>query len=143
MKSLALLLFIPLASSPLRYKQLTWADFKGAPEKSNVLARTCSGIVIEKDTAYAIFEPDKSWTRTTDVATLRHEQLHFTITKFWAEDISRWRKEWHGTEEINSKVQYFLEEWDSWERQYDKETDHGNNLEKQKAWEQFINEIVQ
>lgn len=127
-KSFLLLLFIPFANSPIRYRQLTWADFKGKPTNDH-LASTCSGIVIESDTAYAVFEPDKSWTRTNDVATLRHEQLHFTITELIAQSISRRTFD-------KVYVESMLEYWNKVETRYDFETKHGTNSAEQKKWEQ-------
>lgn len=135
MKSLFFLLFIPFTNAPISYRQLTWADFKGKPTNDH-LASTCSGIVIEKDTAYAVFEPDKSWTRTTDVATLRHEQLHFTITAYWADFIS---KEHRLKPPLSAhSIDQILQHWSDMEEQYDKETDNGRDLAAQKKWEQRI-----
>ena len=132
MKLILLILFIPFASGPIRYKQLTWTDFKGIPT-SDHLASTCSGIVIEKDTAYAVFEPDKSWTRTNSVATLRHEQLHFDITDRFAKQISMRlkTKNW-----LN--LDGWVDDWEEMETRYDKETDHGNDAEAQARWEREI-----
>jgi hypothetical protein len=126
-------------NSPVRYRQLTWADYKGTPTNDH-LASTCSGIVIEKDTAYAIFEPNRSWTRTNDAATLRHEQLHFAITEKWAAEICMWIK-------TNNKVtqcycmpdfSFELNSWEKEEARYDAETNHGQDTEAQKQWEEKI-----
>lgn len=134
MKSLLLFLFIPFTIPPIPYRQLTWEDYKGKPEAGSTIARSYTGIVIEKDTAYAIFEPGMSWTKTNSVVTLRHEQGHFAITKMYAQFI---------TEDMNKKdhhrlSEYLLENWGRTEDRYDEETDHGNNLEKQKEWEERI-----
>ena len=132
MKSLLFLLLIPFANSPISYRQLTWADYKGKPQ-SSAIASTCSGIVIEKDTAYAIFEPDRSWTRTNDPAILRHEQLHFAIAKLFANKLI-YRK----TVFSNNYADYVLGEWEAMEERYDRETDHGRNPAAQKQWEEKI-----
>lgn len=132
MKSLLLLLLIPFASTPVRYRQLTWADFKGKPTNDH-LASTCSGIVIESDTAYAVFEPDKSWTRTNDVATLRHEQLHFSITKKFAEFVA-----WDAKTNDESHIVWDLQEWSRAEEAYDSETNHGQDTAAQRQWEEKI-----
>ncbi len=132
MKPLLLLLLIPFSNRPISYRQLTWADYKGKPQ-SSAIASTCSGIVIEKDTAYAIFEPDRSWTRTNDPAILRHEQLHFAITEKYADAITRSYK-------VNDYryVTMKIEEWDREEERYDYETEHGQNIAAQKQWEEKI-----
>lgn len=131
MKSLLLILFIHFANSPVRYRQLTWADFKGKPTNDH-LASTCSGIVIESDTAYAVFEPDKSWTRTNDVAILRHEQLHFAITNKWAHTINAFIKQ-----HINNCGDC-LRDWNAMELWYDEETNHGQDTSAQRQWEEKI-----
>jgi hypothetical protein len=133
MKSLLLILFIPFSNTPISYRQLTWYDFKGVPQPGSTIARSYTGIVIEKDTAYAIFESDKSWTRTNDVATLRHEQVHFAITRLYAEFIS---DELKGKKKPN--IDDLLERWGIAEDNYDKDTDHGRNDAEQKKWEEMI-----
>src|ERR1043165_2329826 len=82
MKLLLLLFLLPFTSTPIGYRQLQWSDFKGRPPaNTEASACTCTNIAIGYDTAYAIFIPERSWTKTKDVALLRHEQLHFAITK--------------------------------------------------------------
>lgn len=132
MKSLLLFLFIPFTLPPIPYRQLTWEDFKGKPEAGSTIARSYTGIVIEKDTAYAIFEPGMSWTKTNGVATLKHEQLHFAITKRWASIIT------HSLIYGTLYVCDYLRKWGEEEDRYDLDTDHGNNAEKQKEWEDKI-----
>lgn len=132
MKLYLLLLLIPFTNPPIGYRQLTWGDFKGKPTNDHA-ASTCTGIVIRPDTAYAIFEPDESWTRTSNPAVLQHEQLHFAITKRYASKIASAKR---GLS-INV-VDYLLGEWEATELRYDAETDHGLNAEKQKEWEQKI-----
>lgn len=132
---LYLLLFL---SPPIPYRQLSWSDFKGKPEAGPTIARSCTGIVIEKDTAYAIFEPDRSWTRTNDVATLRHEQGHFAITKIFASKIDQWKTYNPVDHSYSENIHYWLDRWDEMEIRYDLETDHGRNEAEQKRWEEMI-----
>jgi hypothetical protein len=137
MKLLLLLLFIPFSSAPISYRQLAWDDFKGvAPANTEASACTCTNIAIGWDTAYAIFIPERSWSKTNDLELLRHEQFHFTITYYWANFISKERKlkppySAHNIEQI-------LRHWHDMEVQYDLETDHGRNTEAQKQWEKKI-----
>lgn len=134
MKSLLLFLLIPFSNSPISYRQLSWSDFKGKPTNDHA-ASTCTGIVIEKDTAYAIFEPDESWTRTSNPIVLKHEQVHFAITKLYAEKIAWLTK---SRCECYSEIAEELKKWEAMEQSYDLITDHGLNVEKQKEWEQNI-----
>lgn len=125
MKSLILFLFLPFPKE-IPYRTLSWSDFKGKPEKG-ALATTCSGIVIDGGKTIAVFYPYESGTLTNDVAALRHEQLHFDITQTYARKIK---------EGCDSKDA--IKEWILLEDKYDKETNHGLNMEIQKQWEQKI-----
>jgi len=131
---LYLLLFL---SPPIPYRQLSWSDFRGTPPIAiEASACTCTNIVIGMDTAYAIFDPTRSWTKTTDADVLRHEQFHFNITYYWANFIAREMKlkppySAHSIDQV-------LRLWRKMQRQYDRETDHGRNEVEQKRWEQLI-----
>lgn len=125
MKLLFVILFLPFPKE-VPYRTLSWSDFKGKPEKG-ALATTCSGIVIEGNKTVAIFYPYESGTLTNDVAALRHEQLHFDITQMYARKIK-----------YGSDSKEAIKEWILLEDQYDKETNHGLNMEVQKKWEQKI-----
>jgi len=133
MKLLLIIFLLPFTSTPIGYRELKWSDFKGKPTNDHA-ASTCTGIVIEKDTAYAIFEPEKSWTRTANPATLRHEQVHFAITREYAILISNQLKYGWGFEYISKT----LDEWGDKEMQYDKQTDHGRDSTAQRRWEEQI-----
>lgn len=131
MKLFLLIFLLPFTSTPIGYRQLRWEDFKGKPTNDHI-ASTCTGIVIEKDTAYAVFEPDRSWTRTKDKRILRHEQLHFKITQHWASVLASYKVE------RDLYIPYILEEWNQDQLRYDRETDHGRDSTAQKRWEQEI-----
>ncbi len=135
MKPLLLLLLIPFTSTPpIPYRQLTWEDFKGKPPaNTEAYACTCTNIAIGYDTAYAIFIPERSWTKTNDAAVLRHEQLHFAITKSWAYNIYFCIKYNH-----QDAIPDNLRLWSSMQRQYDFETNHGTDSVAQKHWEELI-----
>lgn len=136
MKALILILFIPFASTPISYRQLTWADFKGKPPaNTEASACTCTNIAIGYDTAYAIFIPEKSWTKTKDAALLRHEQLHLAITREWAEKISWYLK---ARCSCSTEIGAAINIWRIKEQQYDRETDHGRDSTAQSRWEQSI-----
>ena len=123
MKYLLLILLLPFYSSPsITYRTLTWKDFKGAPTNDHA-ASSCTGIVIEKDTAYAIFEPDRSWTRTSDLVILRHEQLHFAITKECAEKICL-NLHYPDSNGRSKLIEFNLLMWQIMEERYDTETNH-------------------
>lgn len=136
MNSLILLL-ITVLTPPVSYRQLQWSDFKGKPPAgTEAHACTCSNIVIGMDTAYAIFLPDKSWTRTNDSALLRHEQVHFDITRRFAKKVDEYLKCKSYT--CKEPVGFILDRWRLQQAQYDIETDHGQNATEQKRWEEMI-----
>lgn len=133
MKLFFVALCLMITHDPIRYKQLSWDDFKGQPQNLTSIASTCSGIVVEKDTAYAIFDPYRSWTRTCDPYILAHEQLHFDISQKWATYISMWQKQ-----EWVSMVQWAFGRWEIEEIQYDTETKHGQDTAEQRRWEKSV-----
>lgn len=139
MKQYLLLLLIPFTNPPLSYRQLTWGDYRGVvPVGVDHDAVTCTNISIGPDSVYAIFLPDRSWTKTTDKVLLRHEQLHFAITRYWAERINQFRVYNAVEHEYSRNLPYYLDQWRAMQRQYDAETNHGTDTTAQKRWEELI-----
>lgn len=136
-------------------RKLKWSDFLGEVPKSKYLATTYTTIRAIPIT-YCIdslqynitsdFLCDESWTKDrVSVSLLAHEQLHFDISELAARKI---RKEYSEYNLMDLKTSYkklsdifkkystsFL---DSMEIKYDKETNHGVNLEIQLLWEKKI-----
>lgn len=86
-----------------------------------------------------------SWGRpeSRNAGTLRHEQIHFDITRLVVEKFKeRLRKAELTIEDYDSEIQYqFLESFREMNRdqeQYDGETGHGLNAGAQAAWDQKI-----
>lgn len=132
MKLLLLIFLLPFTSTPIGYRQLQWSDFKGKPPaNTEASACTCTNIAIGYDTAYAIFIPERSWTKTNDVGLLRHEQGHFAITKWWANEVS-WRIK------FCQSVDVMLNTWRKEQARYDLETNHGQDTAAQRRWEEQI-----
>ncbi len=136
MKPLLLLLLIPFTTPPIGYRQLTWEDFKGKPPvAAQGDACTCTNIAIGYDTAYAIFIPERSWTKTKDVRLLRHEQLHFAVTRNYADSIT-----WYLRARCSCSIEIgeMINKWRITEQHYDAETNHGIDTIAQKHWEELI-----
>lgn len=138
--------------------RLEWSDFSGKPiEGTSVVAVTASGITFSFSTkktstrlvdydyiVKADFYPEKSWYskhRSTDNI-LNHERLHFDITELFARkfrqriattrftlDISRQMERLHNA--INAELEAL-------QNQYDSESNHSQNIEKQKEWQAKI-----
>src|SRR6185295_13909849 len=137
MKLFLLIFLLPLTSTPIGYRQLQWSDFKGKPPtNTEASACTCTNIAIGYDTAYAIFLPERSWTKTSDPEVLRHERLHFAITRDYATLICAWVKV---KNQMHKGYPDFSAELNAWKRkqaQYDAETDHGRDSTAQRRWEE-------
>jgi hypothetical protein len=137
MKLFLILFLLPFTSTPIGYRELKWSDFKGKPPaNTEASACTCTNIAIGYDTAYAIFIPERSWTKTNSPEVLRHEQFHFTITYYWADFIAREMKlkppySAHHIEQI-------IRHWREMQEKYDRETAHGTDTVAQRRWEEQI-----
>ncbi|MNL35691.1 hypothetical protein D3C87_1577340 [compost metagenome] len=91
-----------------------------------------------------------SWGRpeSRDAGTLRHEQIHFDITRLVVEKFKeRLRKAELTFEDYDSEIQYqFLEafrEMNHDQEQYDGETGHGLNAGVQAAWDKKIAQQIE
>lgn len=98
---------------------------------------------------FAIFEKNRSYTvDTVSVKLLEHEQLHFDIAELYARKI---RKAIHElqVQKIEDRNKYYaiinkmLDELDSVEDQYDKETIHGMIVKEQAKWEKNIKQQLE
>jgi len=150
-----------IQSSSLMYwredLKLTWENFKGqAPKESQYEAMTASGI----EYSYAAsnkngklsftfqvrsyFNPETSWvkesSRTDDL--LLHERGHFDISELHARLLN---KALNNTtfssnykEEINEIYQSIIDQRAQMQEQYDRETDHSRNKDKQIEWTKRI-----
>ena len=136
---LLLLLLFPTTKTPvIHYRQLSWEDYRApVPPNATNDAITCTNISIGLDTAYAVFYPDRSWMRSADSALLRHEQVHFAITRDYAKIVDSYLK--CPFDDCREKVGKIIEAWRNTERQYDLDTNHGTDTLAQKQWEQKIN----
>ena len=138
--------------------KLTWANFKGKPDKaSNAAASTASGISFgykikttnNKITGFtttvnSVFYPTKSWYKVEDATDhiLAHEQMHFNITELYARKFRKQLSEvkistrlklqlsnlYKSINEASNKMQKF----------YDKETKHSIDKTKQAEWNTYI-----
>jgi len=156
-----LLFFIVQDSPTLSWQvdyRLEWSDFKGAPKpKSNAAAVTASGIsfsyhikttdteLIEYTyTVYADFYLEKSWYLKDRVTAniLNHERLHFDITELFARKFRQRIKNTTFTLDIKNQMEGLHDtinaELEVMQQAYDSETDHSQNIKKQKEWQAKI-----
>lgn len=138
--------------------ELQWSDFKGDPQpRYRAVALTASGISFglstkKSDTELidfsyqveAVFYPDKSWhvNKPLGDVVLDHERLHFDITELFARKFKQRISESEFTLDIQVEIKRIYDsintELDEMQRRYDVETNHSQNVEKQKEWQDLI-----
>jgi hypothetical protein len=137
---------------------LQWTDFNRVPtEGTTVVAVTASGISFGFSaqttktqlldyTAFvdAHFYPDKSWyiKERTNQVILNHERLHFDITEFYTRKFKQRIAQAKFDLRINAQMERIHnainDELRQMQQKYDTETDHSQNVDKQKEWQQYI-----
>lgn len=138
--------------------RLEWSDFKGTPRPRNhAVAVTASGITFGYSTKMsetqlidynveisADFYPDKSWCLRERVNNniLNHERLHFDITELHARKFRKRVQRTNFNMNINRQMEAIHEqinrELEAMQNKYDAETNHSQNIEKQKEWQTYI-----
>lgn len=139
-------------------RELTWDDFKGrGPSKTPYVALTSSAIKMNFSgtgnslnfSIATIFDPKESWKKKgADDYVLKHEQVHFDITEYYARLL---RKELQETkfkkrETLSSEVQKIYaalyKDCGKFQDLYDKETDHSKKKEEQFRWNDKVAELL-
>jgi hypothetical protein len=159
----AVALVIPFLGSSQRCAEIQWSKhrlkwrfFRAAPDKaSRASALTASNIEhklsVSGNTAIfhfsSSFSPCLSWVKVKDATLLMHEQTHFDLTeyykrllvkeildqKFSARDIAA------RVREIDDRVNRLRIQANE---QYDRETNHSINWEKQKEWTKKVRKMI-
>lgn len=134
-------------------RPLTWADFKGNPNKTNpAAALTYTDIQINASYVNGrievnvknFFDKKLSWTKNkTSAGLLKHEQTHFDITEIYTRIIRKKLTAIASEQTLkngsfNKESSRLLKEWNGFQQKYDKETDHGLITSKQKEWEDNV-----
>lgn len=143
------------------YRRLTWNDFKSPVSRKynkNVIAYTHCGweysFVKSSDPKAAIhievktfFDEDKSWkdARRINEDVLLHEQKHFDIAEMYARQLRREIAEKIKTSKdydqyFKSIYQRISSEYRAFQMEYDRNTEHGMNREKQSQYNIVITE---
>ncbi len=140
-------------------QKLVWDNFKSTVNRrggADVVAYTNCGIQYEvvkssdpkvpvKLTIQAVFNEEKSWKDTKRITDyiLVHEQKHFDIAEVFARKLRKQVSERVRTSgEFNKYFQAIylktLKDYQNFQINYDKETQHGVNKEKQAQYNQII-----
>jgi hypothetical protein len=138
-------------------RKLTWADYKATPDpESDAAASTTTYLSIEYQissnsfsfTIKSRFSKDRSWGRHKDAYILSHEQGHFDIAEIFARKLHKEMSEYKfnnrtyqkDLKKIYEKVTYEKEEM---QNEYDRETRHSINREKQAEWLKKIEKLLE
>ncbi|MGB0840229.1 MAG: DUF922 domain-containing protein [Chitinophagales bacterium] len=139
-----------------KYHLLKWSDFKGVPENNSYFSAV-SALYLQESHACdryngfefeikAMFDKEGSWSRNKkSLKLLRHEQLHFDLTEFYARKL---RKRFEALENACMLPEYRIQEvvdevfYDMVKahESYDKMTKHGLVREEQEHWRIFVRE---
>jgi hypothetical protein len=133
---------------------LQWTDFAGKECDTSKFDAECYAEICYSYTFYdttdfefevtAKFNKNTSWSRKGKqyVDLLKHEQLHFDIAQLYARELKQEFESFHYTcnykEEIAELFNKKKLEYESAQRQYDDETNHSMNKDKQKEWAQLV-----
>lgn len=139
--------------------KLKWSDFQSKAARNptdNTAAFAYTGIVYEvvKSTnarspvsikVTSVFDVQKSWKRSENLPDhiLNHEQIHFDIAELYARKIRKLVRDKIRTSGdydrlFKTEYQKLYDEYMAFQDKYDKETNHGENLDKQKYYNDFV-----
>jgi hypothetical protein len=135
-------------------KTLQWEDFAGKIDDSSKYDAECYAEVCYDYTFYGVddfefsvyanFNKNTSWSKKDKQLPelLKHEQFHFNIAQFFAMKLKQEFENFVYTENYEEEIlQLFNQKKNEYEliqRQYDEDTNHSLNKEKQKEWEDFV-----
>jgi len=139
-----------------RDRKLTWKDYEAQPDpNSDAAASTSTYLGIEynfnsKSFSYTIecsFSRSKSWGLHKTDYILEHEQGHFDIAEYFARKLNMKMKHYQfnkATYERDLKKIYkdIVDEKEEVQDEYDLETDHSINKEKQAGWLRKIGKML-
>lgn len=139
-------------------RRLTWGDFAGAPDvRSKAAAMTAYAISLNTACADGVlaskvtstFLPNASWVKPgyskdrRAETTLRHEQAHFDLSEVVArrlrDDLRELRSPCDVKDDARAALYARYQKEDAtMQRRYDRETNHGTDLNQQRLWESRI-----
>ena len=137
-------------------RRLTWSDYEAQPNpNSDAAALTTTYLGIQYSFSrdgfsYNIecsFARKSSWGRHKTAHILGHEQGHFDLAEYFARKLNKKMKNYKfnkTTYEKDLKKIYndIIEEKEDVQNQYDRETNHSINKEKQAEWLEKIEEML-
>ena len=136
--------------------KLIWSDYKAKPDpESDAAASTSTYLVIDynirnDDMTYRIqslFSKTRSWGLHKTAYILSHEQGHFDIAEIFARKLHKKMKEYKFNRrtyqnDLDKIYQEVVDAKSAMQNQYDKETKHSINKEKQAQWLKKIEDLL-
>lgn len=158
MKLLFLFFLLPLSSAlssdnGIPYRELSWSDFRGKVPSNEILvgARTTAQLVMGTSEAGGIFSfdvkayflPNSSFVRVRSDLGLRHEQTHFRIAHIEALKCMQaleplQQGDLIARQKADALYDHYFEEMGQIDDQFDLESNHSQNAEQEKIWEDRI-----
>jgi hypothetical protein len=137
-------------------RKLVWADYKAKPNpNSDAAASTTTYLGIEysmrnKSFSYKItcsFSKNRSWGLHQNDHILGHEQGHFDIAEIFARKLNKQMGEYKFNDktyqqDLKKIYNDILKEKEALQDQYDSETNHSINKEKQAEWLKKISKLL-
>jgi hypothetical protein len=137
-------------------RKLVWADYKAKPNpNSDAAASTTTYLGIEysmrnKSFSYKItcsFSKNRSWGLHQNDHILGHEQGHFDIAEIFARKLNKQMGEYKFNDktyqqDLKKIYNDILKEKEALQDQYDSETSHSINKEKQAEWLKKIAKLL-
>jgi hypothetical protein len=138
-------------------RKLTWNDYKASPDPDNdAAASTTTYLAIEYNITsssfgYKIqsrFSKTRSWGLHKTDYILSHEQGHFDIAEIFARKLNKQMSEYKFNkktyqQDLNKTYKDILDEKEKMQNDYDKETNHSINKEKQAEWVKKIAKMLE
>ncbi|MEX0996637.1 MAG: hypothetical protein WDZ45_06290 [Flavobacteriaceae bacterium] len=159
-----LILFLFVAENPNRIEwqegeKLAWEHFLGKPDsRSSFAALTHSSVEFSYNVrnengkltlttrVNTYFDKEMSWFKSKEVNDhiLKHEQAHFDISEIHTRKLREAFAGYRVTKNFENDLSAFFSkinfEREKMQKQFDKETDHSRNFDKERQWQDFIAE---
>ncbi len=137
-------------------KRLAWDDFMCEPKRgTDAVASTSTSLGIayqlgDGELKYRItcnFNKEKSWGLLKTDYILAHEQAHFDITEIFARKLNEALQNYSFNKrtfkkDISQIYQSIVDQKESFQKQYDGETDHSRNRKMQYDWLEKIETLL-
>jgi uncharacterized membrane protein YcgQ (UPF0703/DUF1980 family) len=137
-------------------RKLAWHDFTAEPDKQGdaaALTATHLGFsysVVSGKISYTIdcrFDKDKSWGRVKNDWILKHEQGHFDIAEIFARKLHKAVSSYQFNrntfqKDLDAIYTGIVKEKETFQQQYDDDTDYSRNKVKQEEWLKKIEKML-